>query len=178
MTDETTSGRGGPIRTRACRVPISEWQYYLAQPDQDPIVPDPSLSDGFVATAGSGVFITAATEAGEMSLVAEVYQDAPALDPDPWEDVSEVSIQVSAEPLLICSFGFVPVTEVPLGDGHAGTYRVRIHGRNRDLAHSRGATPQSLDEQHLIQLWPAPEQPSATLRHTSAFSEMMRPKAR
>lgn len=176
MTDENTTGHGGPTSTRACRVSISEWQYYLIQPDQDPVVPDPSVSDGFVATAGGGVFITAATESGEMSLTTEVHQDAPTLDTDGWEDVSEASIQVSAEPLLICSFGFVPVAEVPLGVGHAGTYRLRVHARNRDLVHSRGSAVEGPDEQHLIQLWPAPEQPAATVKQTSAFSDMMRPR--
>jgi hypothetical protein len=175
MTKDNAAGHGGPISTRVCRVPISEWQYYLIQPDQDPVVPAPSMSDGFVATAGSGVFITAATESGDMSLTAEVHYDAPSLDADLWEDVSEVSLQISTEPLLICSFEFVPVSEVPLGEGHAGTYRVRVHGRNRDLAHSRGSAS-GLDEQHLIQLWPSPEQPSATVKQTSAFSNMMRPR--
>ena len=43
---------------------MSEWQYYLIEPDQDPVVPDPSVSDGFVGSAGGGVFVTAATDSG------------------------------------------------------------------------------------------------------------------
>jgi hypothetical protein len=175
MTQDSAAGHGGPISTRAYRVPISEWQYYLVQPDQDPTVPAPSLSDGFVATAQNGVFITAATESGDMSVIAEVHHDSPLLDAAAWEDVSEVSVQISEEPLLICSFGFVPISDVPLGEAHGGTYRLRIHGRNRDLVHSRGLGSKGPDEQHLIQLWPAPQQPAATIKQTSAFSNMMRP---
>lgn len=175
MTDKALEGRGGPI-TRVCRVPVDEWQYFLIQPDQDPIVPAPLASDGFVATAGGGVFITSATESGEMPLTAEFHTAAPPLAADEWEDVSEVSVLLSPAPLLICSFGFVPVVEFPLADDHTGPHRLRVHGRNRDAVHGRGPALGGPSEQHLIQLWPEPDRPSATLKQTSAFSGMMRPR--
>jgi hypothetical protein len=87
-----------------------------------------------------------------MSLTAEVHQDPPPLDVDPWEDVSDISVQLSAEPLLIFGFGFVPVSDVPLDNPHAGIYRLLIHGRDRDLVYGRGSGSEGRDEQHLIQL--------------------------
>ncbi|MER7243089.1 hypothetical protein [Kribbella sp. NPDC000426] len=176
MTQDDAVGRGRPVHTLACHVPISEWQYYLIQPDQDPVVPDPSLSDGFVATAGGGVFVTAATESGGLSLTVEVHTTVPPVRLDAWEDVSELSLQLSEAPLLVCGFGFVPVVRIPFDDDSAGAYRLRIHGTNRDLAHSRGPVPGEPEETHLIQLWRAADQPALTLKQASAFSRMMRPR--
>jgi hypothetical protein len=94
-----------------------------------------------------------------------LLDDAPAPGADQWEDVVEVSTTVPA--------GASPSWSTWAGDDSgpldipSGTYRVRINARGRDAGRD-GEFAEGAVDCYLLEIWPAPAQPDAIIRSTSA----------
>jgi hypothetical protein len=103
---------------------------------------------------GDGARILCGQEIGSLAVTAELWDGAPPLDIEGWQDVSEVSVTWRS---AFIDFGTIDQGSDPnkrLDLPGPGDYRLRVHGCNRDDGDPRDdADP---IEEYLIQVWPAP----------------------
>ncbi|MEV5754685.1 hypothetical protein AB0L00_43345 [Actinoallomurus sp. NPDC052308] len=128
-----------------------------------------------VTGRGNGIILPepdghmAAIFTGQADSIVEVMKDILSAEPEPeldaWEEVAEVSM-VFTGPDLGCNFldqSAPPGYEyLPAEEGESRTYRVRVSVTGRHSHHElTGRTPgdHRHAERHLIQIWPAPQEP-------------------
>lgn len=132
--------------------------------------------------AGEGLRILCGQEIGTVGVSAELWDGEPPLEAAAWQDVAEVSVawrsafmdfatnwQESDDEASRLPLGTGAGSGAGAGAGVAGTYRVRVHGRNRDGGYPRAdGAPR---EEYHVQVWrAAPGEPAlpALLKATSA----------
>ncbi|MEU0156873.1 hypothetical protein [Micromonospora fulviviridis] len=113
---------------------------------------------------GEGVRIICGQETGHIAVTAELWDSAPPLDADGWQDIAEVSTAWASR---IMDFGTTTKGEDAsvLRLPGPGDYRLRVHGKNRDDEDPRSDTDPV--EEYLIQVWPAPRTGPQTIKSTS-----------
>lgn len=133
----------------------------------DPAVmeaPDTGLPDfsgtGLLAVTLSGPAVVCGTHMGEVDVTVEVWDGAPELDADGWQDVAETALSWDGEAMAVWGDD----EELPVPIPGPGTYRLRVSGRHRDDGEDRDEDDPV--EEFLLQLWPAP--PSAPQLHRAA----------
>jgi hypothetical protein len=115
---------------------------------------------------GGPAAVVCATEGGEISVTAELWDGAPALHADEWEDAAEVSLNWPTTTMHIGGDEVTPLEETAaLTLPSPGSYRLRVHGRHRDAGDVRNEGDPV--EEYLIQLWPAPEDKPVLHKATS-----------
>ena len=117
------------------------------------------------AASGGGVYLTLARRSGGSQLAVVLHDSEPPLPADSWEDVVEVSTEVSAdaEPRWTTWAGEDSgALSIP-----SGTYRVRVSARGRDAGRD-GEFADEVVDWYLVELWPAPHTADAIVRVGSA----------
>lgn len=101
---------------------------------------------------------------GEVPLVVTWSETAPELDDD-WEDVVEVSVELSTTDLTIATFDHAYGCEVPRPGWHRARYCASAmdEGQELDTLEDDEIAP----DRYLLQLWPADPAPDAVLREGS-----------
>ncbi|TCC39738.1 hypothetical protein [Kribbella sindirgiensis] len=118
--------------------------------------------NGLVGAAhGDGVYMHFGRRSGGSPVRIVLADVAPGVPEESWEDVVEVSIDVRSEDVGWTSWGGESGGDL---DGvAAGSYRLRVSARGRDIARDREFAD-GLFDAYLLELWPAPAEPDAILR--------------
>ncbi|MBT2408628.1 MULTISPECIES: hypothetical protein [unclassified Streptomyces] len=93
-------------------------------------------------------------ETGQIAVTAQLWDEAPPLDAERWQDVAEVPVSWSSAFIDFATTGTEVDPSARLDLPGPGDYRIRVHGRNRDGGDPRGASDPV--EEYLIQVWRAP----------------------
>ncbi|WP_315098075.1 hypothetical protein [uncultured Cellulomonas sp.] len=161
------SGSREPSVPATVEIFVDEHQFTLGyqpdpwEPGEDAPVP---LVWGVTATSaqvGTGI------ATGVVRVTCIALETAPEAVDAAWEDVAELSLRTTEDAPLSAAGGWASGDGIPDRlDAHgAGTYRVRVHARGRDVAYDGVAEVPV--EDYLVLAWPAPAAPPATLRATS-----------
>jgi len=104
---------------------------------------------------------------GEVPLVVTWTEDAPEVD-DEWEDVVEVSVDLSTADLTIATFESAYGCTIPQSGWHRARYCVAgmDEGQELDTPEDDEVAP----DRYLLQLWPAPAGPDAVVREGSEIA--------
>lgn len=87
-----------------------------------------------------------------------------------WEDIAEFSVSVDEGPLVLCGMWEIPIQGWPRLDGFgAGTYRIRVHARGRDVAYDMPVSEAT--EEYLVVSWPEEESPALLIASGSSANE-------
>ncbi|MGW2803196.1 hypothetical protein [Streptomyces sp. NPDC001269] len=115
------------------------------------------------------------TESGPVSVTvrAAAREPGPA-HLDAWDEVVEVSLLLPGEnPAVVTDFDDDESSSLlaftVLGPG---LYRVRVHARGRDA----GQEALMVDDEHLIQVWPAPAAPTHVIKTSDTYGTPFRPQ--
>ncbi|TDD21598.1 hypothetical protein [Nonomuraea diastatica] len=121
---------------------------------------------------GDGARILCGQEIGYIVVTAELWDDAPPLTADGWQDVAEVSVAWrSAFMDFASTYGSEnPAKQLELPG--PGDYRLRVHGCNRDDGDPRDNGDPI--EEYLIQVWPAPQDKPVMVKSTSETAAFWR----
>jgi hypothetical protein len=102
---------------------------------------------------GSAAAVICATEIGDLAVTAELWDGAPPLETDGWEDVAEVPVRWLTDVMEIGGEGTSLDEEPMLPIPGPGDYRIRVSGKNRDYDDPRAESDPV--EEYLIQVWPS-----------------------
>lgn len=109
--------------------------------------------------------ITTGVAMGNVRLRVDVHDTPPPLALDGWDEAAEISIQVPHGTVHVGALGFDMEDDFgTLTPAGAGPYRVRVHARDRHRMYDLVA--EEPWEEHLIQVWPAPERPAEVLKRS------------
>ncbi|MFF4191647.1 hypothetical protein [Nonomuraea sp. NPDC001831] len=114
---------------------------------------------------GDGARVVCGQEIGDVGVTAELWDAAPPLAADDWQDVAEVSVawRSAFMDFATTDGGENPAAQLELPG--PDDYRLRVHGRNRDDGDPRD--DDAPVEEYLIQVWPAPQAGPVTAKSTS-----------
>jgi len=156
------------------RVQVSHHQYVLLdtdaeEPDQD--IDDTLAGNGLVYANAESTYATVltGTSYGDVDIVFDVTASPPPLSCESWDEVVEISMHFPSEGPLVGDPLSEDLVEVPLlgNEEEYQWWRLRIHARGRDAASAAGDIHtdegDTVLEQHLIQIWAAPQAPE--IRH-------------
>lgn len=93
-------------------------------------------------------------EIGRIAVTAQLWDEAPPLHAEGWQDVAEVPVSWDSAFIDFATTGTEADPAGRLELPGPGNYRIRVHGRNRDDGDPRVAGDPV--EEYLIQVWPAP----------------------
>ncbi|SDP49917.1 hypothetical protein SAMN04489867_2669 [Pedococcus dokdonensis] len=101
---------------------------------------------------------------GGLPLVVTWSETAPEVE-DEWQDVVEVSVELTTPELTIATFDHAYGCEVPQAGWHRARYCASAmdEGQELDTLEDGETAP----DRYLLQLWPAPQAPDAVLREGS-----------
>jgi hypothetical protein len=152
-------GSHAPIAVGTAVVEVTHSYYELLDYDGGPeILPDAGVANGLVAPGSTGANILTGLFWGSVRVTVEIYAAAPDLDLDGWEDVVETSLftdsgTISAPIPLDDAAPPLPTLNV----APDSWFRIRVHARGRETARSMVVAPAGPQEDHLLQMWPAPQ---------------------
>ncbi|MDX5565693.1 hypothetical protein PYK79_23450 [Streptomyces sp. ID05-04B] len=137
----------------------------------DPDGPRPDLAkalagqNGGLCGAAVPILLSTGRYAGDVGFVAEVHDEAPALDPL-WEDVMEASFRPASERTRLVQWDGEEAWDLGLV---RTDYRVRYCARGMDEAQElpTRVTGEPEADSYLLQFWPAPPSPDRVVRHTA-----------
>lgn len=125
--------------------------------------------NGLVGAADpGGVYVNLARRSGG-SPVRIVLLDLPAQDDPTYQDVVEVSMEITAGPVVRWT-SWAAESGGVLAEVLAGAYRLRVSGRDRDAGRDGEFADGPVDA-YLLQIWPAVVEPDLILRVGSADAE-------
>ena len=104
---------------------------------------------------------------GEVPLVVTWTEDAPEVDEE-WEDVVEVSVELSTPDLTIATFNNAYGCTIPQAGWHRARYCVSEMDEGQEL--DTPEDDETAPDRYLLQLWPAPPAPDAVLREGSEIA--------
>jgi hypothetical protein len=121
---------------------------------------------GLVTVRPCELVLVTGAQNGRVGCTVVVADRDPGAELAAYEDVEEVTFTspTGVVSLVERSCGRL-VAELDLGAG-AGTYRVRYHARGMDAA--ADAAEDTVVDEYLVQIWPAPETPRSRPKATSA----------
>ncbi|MFJ4585046.1 hypothetical protein [Streptomyces echinatus] len=124
------------------------------------------VQDG-IATVHTGI------HTGDVDVTVTLHTSIPHLGDTEWDEIVEVSLHSVSGELVVRGLMDDLDEELPtLSFDGPGDYRLRIHARGRDTAID--LAPDEVTEWYLIQVWPAPVQDPAVLRHTDSYGASVR----
>jgi hypothetical protein len=119
-------------------------------------------TNGLVFAADGCVVLLTGINLGLVTVTADFRQDEPPLDLEAWDEVVDVSARFLNGPATFESpdvlGGRPEYPRLP-----PGSYRLRVHARNRDAAHAAVYALEEPIEEFMISAWPAP--PAPEVRH-------------
>ena len=104
---------------------------------------------------------------GEVPLVVTWSEDAPEVEED-WEDVVEVSVELSTPDLTIATFENAYGCTVPQAGWHRARYCVSAMDEGQEL--DTPEEDETAPDRYLLQLWPAPPEPDTVVREGSEIA--------
>jgi hypothetical protein len=104
---------------------------------------------------------------GEVPLVVTWDEAAPPVDEE-WEDVVEVSVDLSTPDLTIATFESAYGCTIPQAGWHRARYCVSEMDEGQEL--DTPEDDETAPDRYLLQLWPAPPEPDAVLREGSEIA--------
>ncbi|WP_406505469.1 hypothetical protein [Streptomyces sp. NBC_00212] len=138
-------------------------------------VPLDHTANGLVAAREDYAAIVCAVEGGDIDVTAELWDGPPTLHLDDWQDAAEISFTWTTARISIGPGEEDPDEAPVLALPGPGSYRLLVHGKNRDAGDVREAGDPV--ETYLLQLWPAPLADPVTHKATSAYGASMREPA-
>ena len=122
-------------------------------------------ANGLIDGSGDGMlWVITGAEYGDVHALVRVTPAEPQLD-DSFGDIVEVSFVHTSDELFVRELDGEWHPGIPLNPGE---YRVRLSVANMDSFYDRDDDDESvLDEDYLIELWPADPSPDAILKQTS-----------
>lgn len=126
-----------------------------------------------ISTQPSIAVIWTGTHVGKVGVTVEWRQDEPELSLDEWDEVAETAMPFEHGTAMI--FGSVPEESTTVPPLPAGSYRLRIHTRGRDVGHEKWIVEAEPVEEHLVIAWPV-KHLGESMRHksTDVFGAMVR----
>jgi len=126
-------------------------------------------SNGLVVAMSSGAMVYTGIDRGNVRVTVELRDDEPSdIDPGPWDDIVEASVQSPHGELRVHLLEYGPVDlppPLPLLSHHGpGPYRLRAYVRGRDLHFD--AVREESEEDYLLLVWPADPRPALIIRAT------------
>jgi hypothetical protein len=121
---------------------------------------------GIIGTEPGAAILLTGLHTGTVGFTVTVHDGDPGPDLDGYEDVVEISFDSRDGTASLVGWADENSRELPPLPAGPGTYRLRYHARGMDA----GAIAQNSDvpvDEYLLQLWPAPVSPAATLKSTS-----------
>ena len=135
--------------------------------------------NGLFQLAEGNVLILTGTADGPLRLTVETSSEAPPVEVEGWDDVVEVSQrsdtrrsatgEIAVAPLFDGPVEGLPQLTLPSGSA----IRIRIHARGRDEAAKYWGVEEPIEE-HLLQMWPAPEADDVCHRLSDKYGEISR----
>ncbi|MBX6766728.1 MAG: hypothetical protein IRY90_06195 [Actinomadura rubrobrunea] len=109
-----------------------------------------AIDDGLIAADGTAAVVMTGVENDDICITVRAYRTTPPLDLERWDRVAEVGIDSPHGAVRV----FMPMAEPPklpiLTAAGPGTYRIRVHVRDRDAAE----LPDGPLETHLVEVFP------------------------
>jgi len=131
--------------------------------------PDEPVLDGSACLlrfpTATRVAVMSGVATGPVTVHTQALSQAPTAVADGWQDVAEVSLVVGEDPLVVGGWNLALGEDERLDVAGPGTYRVRVHANGRDTDYDAAVFEPV--EQYVVQAWPAPYAPLATLRASS-----------
>ncbi|XVQ11203.1 hypothetical protein ACQP1W_01120 [Spirillospora sp. CA-255316] len=145
----------GPVPT-----PVTYHQFHLAEEGEDPpsILPG-EPTNGLItpSSASCGAIVHTGIAGGRVAVSVELHDAAPPVGApswEHWEEIAEVTVESETGQLTVaCLMADSPALPL-LSPSGAGSYRVRVHARGRDIAYDATVIGRIIED-YLIQIWPA-----------------------
>lgn len=158
-------------------VDIQKGQYTLLGVDGIPR--SGARVNGLFQLVEGNVLILTGTADGPVRLTVATRSEAPPLELEGWDDVVEVSQRSDIERSATGEIAVAPLFDGPveglptltLPDG--SSIRIRVHARGRDEAAKHWGVEEPIEE-HLLQMWPAPEDDDVCHRLSDKYGEISR----
>ncbi|WP_322762625.1 hypothetical protein [Frankia sp. Cr2] len=150
-------------------------QFWLQDGGTPPAVETWDQSNGLAVTADVGAVILTGDAYGPVQVAVDVRAERPPEADDPfafgdgseWDDIVEVSVTCREGPLNVGALEGELSDELPAVDTRgAGSYRVRVHTRDRDDPGVDDDGMPRPNDRFLLVSWPAPPQPPLLIRLT------------
>lgn len=130
--------------------------------------------NGLFQLAEGNVLVLTGTKDGPLRLTVETHSQEPPLKLEGWKDIVEVTQRSTTDEVAVAPLFEAPVEGLPKLKVSAGSaIRIRIHARGRDEADKYWGVDEPIEE-HLLQMWPAPEADDICHRLSDGFGEVMR----
>ncbi len=130
--------------------------------------------NGLFQLAEGNVLVLTGTKDGPLRLTVETHSQEPPLKLEGWNDIVEVTQRSTTDEVAVAPLFEAPVEGLPKLKVSAGSaIRIRIHARGRDEADKYWGVDEPIEE-HLLQMWPAPEADDICHRLSDGFGEVMR----
>jgi hypothetical protein len=157
-----------PVVTK--RLHVADGYYWVSagDPGQEFVVPDPGGANGLVGVSPGLAMVITGTQFGHVSIGVQAGESDPGLDTDRWDEVVEVSLVSGpgGQGLSVTSDGDASHGFLDLTPPGAGSYRVRVHARGRDIGADLDVVEDEPVEEHLVQIWPAAATPEVIHKTT------------
>jgi hypothetical protein len=154
-------------------VQVAYHQYYLRDLGMVAEVPDEVFTggNGLISTPPGIAVVHAGTHTGPVRVTVQARTDPPPhTDLEQWEEVVEVSITTQAGQVLVEEWGGPTRDDLgSLVSAGPGSYRLRMHARGRDQAHTDVVAPGDPIEEHLLITWPAPATDETIVKQTDRY---------
>ncbi|MBY8844634.1 hypothetical protein [Streptomyces sp. SP2-10] len=154
-------------------VPVQYHQFNISDED-GPAGPDlPREHNGLIEVQDGIATIHTGIHTGDVDVTVTFHSQAPQTGNAVWDEIVELSLHSVSGELMVRGLMDDLDEELPaLSFDGPGDYRLRIHARGRDTAID--LAPDEVTEWYLIQVWPAPVQNAAVLRHTDSYGASVR----
>jgi hypothetical protein len=175
MADVAGTGKLG--MTVRCEVRVQYAQLYLAdehswgRADWDELYFG-KRPCGLLAVAAGEAILTTGLRSGVVPVAVAVVDRDPGAELDGYQDVVEVSFEACYADLSLIEGAGERSHPLPTLSAGAGWYRMRYHCRGMDQGFEANANfdvGRVIDE-YLLQIWPAPDAPSAVLKVASRLA--------
>ncbi|MET7376525.1 hypothetical protein [Micromonospora arida] len=122
---------------------------------------------GLIATSPGEVFLVTGCHTGTVGFTVRVNESDPGPDLEGFEDVVEVPFETSRSELRLIQWAGEKSHALPRLSAGPGSYRMRYHCRGMDEAGKSSWDCRAVVDEYLLQIWPSPAAPPATLKVTS-----------
>jgi hypothetical protein len=141
--------------------------------ESGPEIPDDPFGEGFGgqrnglcgAAVPGFLFLTTGLHTGDVGFTVELHEKPPPVD-ESWEEIVEVSFNLTGKAMLM-GWGGDRLQPLDLAEA---SYRVRYCATGMDAGRELDTRMKGEPEtdRYLLQFWPAPPEPDAVIKQTSA----------
>jgi hypothetical protein len=127
---------------------------------------------GLIGTQPGRAIMITGLQTGVVGFTVVVAEHDPGAELDQYEDVVEIDLEAHTPEICLVEWGDEAVHELPSLPAGVGNYRLRYHARRMDAAAKRGTNVEDnrIVDEYLLQIWPAPPTPPASIKITSELA--------